>query len=199
MTADALLMVDVQVGFVSGPAAVPGAEPLVVALADVLRRARAAGCPVVQLRNDGAPGCVDEPGGPGWALRFVPAGDEPVLGKGHDDGFRDTGLLELLRTNGVRRPMVAGLMSEMCVSATARTAMDLGFSVVLPHDCHATYDIPAAPGFGPAVPAAVVSRVAEWALGDAIVLVPTAADVRFVPSALFVGDGVGGPDGFGLG
>jgi hypothetical protein len=31
----------------------------------------------------------------------------------------------------------------MCVAATARTALARGFRVVLPHDGHATYDIPA--------------------------------------------------------
>jgi Isochorismatase family len=37
-------------------------------------------------------------------------------------------------------------MSEMCVSATARSALQRGIAVVLAHDAHATYDIPAMPG-----------------------------------------------------
>jgi hypothetical protein len=67
----------------------------------------------------------------------------------------------------------------MCVSATARTALERGFGVVLPHDAHATCDIAAAPGFGQAVPAAIVSRVAEWALGDQAELVASTEDAAF--------------------
>jgi streptothricin hydrolase len=40
-------------------------------------------------------------------------------------------------------------MSEMCVSATARSALQRGIAVVLAHDAHATYDIPAMPGIAP--------------------------------------------------
>jgi streptothricin hydrolase len=51
--------------------------------------------------------------------------------------------------------------------------------VGLPHDAHATYDIPAAPGISEIVPAAHASRVAEWALGDEVDMKPHAADVNF--------------------
>jgi streptothricin hydrolase len=72
-------------------------------------------------------------------------------------------------------------MSEMCVSATARSALNLGYHVVLPHDGHATYDIPAVEGLADTVPHAMASRVAEWALGDQIDIIAHAADVRFEP------------------
>jgi len=67
----------------------------------------------------------------------------------------------------------------MCVSATARSALARGYHVVLPHDAHATYDIPAAEGIAELVPHAMVSRVAEWALGDEIDVIAHAADVLF--------------------
>jgi nicotinamidase-related amidase len=108
-----------------------------------------------------------------------PAGTETVIRKAHDDGFRGTPLAGALLGHQVKRLAVAGVMSEMCVSATARSALEKGFGVVLPHDAHATYDIPAAPGLGAAVPAAIVARVAEWALGDEIELVRSAAHVTF--------------------
>lgn len=175
----ALIIVDVQVGFVTGSGAVPGAEPLVACVAGLLAWARRAGSLVVHLQNDGPPGAIDEPGTPGWALRLTPQPDEPVIRKAHDDGFRDTDLGRVLARRGVGRLAVAGLLSEMCVSATARAALDRGLEVVVPHDAHATYDIPPAPGLGPAVPAAIVARVAEWALGDQVELAPGAGDVAF--------------------
>jgi streptothricin hydrolase len=54
---------------------------------------------------------------------------------------------------------VAGLLSEMCVSATIRTALSIGYEVVLVHDAHGTYDLDD-------ISATVVARVAEHALGD---------------------------------
>lgn len=175
----ALLIVDVQVGFVTGSGAVPGAEPLVACVAGLLAQARRAGSLVVHLQNDGPPGAIDEPGAPGWPLYLTPQPDEPVIRKAYDDGFRDTGLGRVLAGRGVGRLAIAGLLSEMCVSATARAALDRGLEVVVPHDAHATYDIPPTPGLGPAVPAGIVARVAEWALGDRVELVPTGNDVTF--------------------
>lgn len=80
---------------------------------------------------------------------------------------------------GVRALAVCGVMSEMCVLATARRALELDYRVVLPHDAHATYDIPAAPDISDVVPAAMASRVAEWALGDEVEIVARAAHVDF--------------------
>ena len=102
-----------------------------------------------------------------------------MIRKTGDDGFQGTDLGRVLLAHRVSRMAVAGLQSEMCVSATARTALQMGFGVVLPDDAHGTYDIAAAPGSGPAVPAAAVSRVAEWALGDQVELVASADGVTF--------------------
>lgn len=104
---------------------------------------------------------------------------EVVIRKTADDGFSRTPLAGLLAASGVRSLAVCGVMSEMCVSATARTALTLGFRVVIAHDAHATYDIPPAPGLGGLIPAAVVSRVAEWALGDGVEITARAHEVNF--------------------
>ncbi|MEU1126608.1 isochorismatase family protein [Streptomyces sp. NPDC005899] len=179
--AEALVVVDVQTAFVTGSGALPGAARLLDRTADLITRARQAGALVVHVQNDGPAGSGDEPHTPGWALHH-PVRDgvmETVVRKTHDDGFQGTPLHDLLSTAGVRSIAVCGLMSEMCVQATARTALALGYRVALPHDGHATHDIPAEPGVSEAVPAATVSRVAAWALsGDADVTI-AAADVGF--------------------
>jgi len=71
------------------------------------------------------------------------------------------GLLEQRRVTSIA---ICGAMSEMCVSATARTAIARGYRVVLPHDAHGTHDVPAAEWFDEVIPAAIASRAAEWAL-----------------------------------
>lgn len=177
--AQALLVVDVQKGFVQGPGAVPGHTALLAALQNLLDRARAAQAPVIFLQNDGPAGAVDEPNTTGWALYFVPHEGEHVVRKREDDGFIGTPLHSLLTAKGARHIAVCGVLSEMCVAATARSAMQRGYGVILPHDCHATYDVPSGPGGSPLVPAAFAARAAEWALGDEIRVVPSAADVVF--------------------
>jgi streptothricin hydrolase len=176
---DALLIIDVQAGHVGGAHAVPDAEPLVETIAALLAAAREAGALVVHVQNDGDAGQVDAPGTAGWELHFAPVDGETVIRKEHDDAFRETALGELLTAAGVRSLVVCGLMSEMCVSATARTALDRGYRVVLPHDAHATTGVPATPGLGEAIPAAVVSRVAEWALGDQLEVAEHAKTIAF--------------------
>ncbi|OPC78640.1 cysteine hydrolase [Embleya scabrispora] len=177
----ALIIVDVQVAFVTGEGAVPDAARVVDRVGALLTEARARGSLVVHLQNDGPVGADDETGSPGWELmlpvRLGPR--EVVIRKTEDDGFDGTSLAEVLATADVAGVAVCGVMSEMCVGATARAALERGYRVVLPHDAHATYDIPAAPGISEAVPAAMVSRVAEWALGDEVEIVPHAEDVVF--------------------
>ncbi|RLV04419.1 isochorismatase [Streptomyces griseocarneus] len=172
--AQALVLVDAQAAFLSGADAVPDAEQLVGRLATLLERARDAGAVVVHLRNDGEPGAVDEPGAPGWPLFFpvVTSHHEHVVRKTDDDGFDGTELGPLLERHGVRRVVIAGVLSEMCVSATALGALDAGLEVVLPHDGHATYGLDD-------IPASVVSRVAEHALGSDPELVRSVDGVRF--------------------
>lgn len=133
------------------------------------------------MQNDGQPGAGDEPGTPGWELHHPveSSATEAVIRKTRDDGFHGTPLEGLLTDAGVRALAICGVMSEMCVQATARTALELGYRVVMPHDAHATHDIPAAPGISGPVPAAMVSRVAEWSLGSDLEVVAHAADVVF--------------------
>jgi nicotinamidase-related amidase len=135
---------------------------------------------VVHLQNDGLPGTPDEPGTPSWELHFSPAAGEPVVRKSEDDGFSGTPLGTLLESHAVKRLAICGLMSEMCVAATARTALARSYGVVLPHDAHATFDVPAGPGSDP-VPAALASRAAEWSLGDEVEIVASWSDVPFAP------------------
>jgi nicotinamidase-related amidase len=165
----AVIVVDLQAAFVTGSAAVPGGVALAGRVRSLMDRASAAGALVVQLQNDGAPGAADEPGTPGWELA-LPGGT--VVRKTTDDGFDGTGLASLLEARGVRRLALCGVLSEMCVSATARGALARGYEVVLPRDGHATYDLDG-------IPAAAVARVAEHALGDRPTLVPATTAVPF--------------------
>jgi len=66
---------------------------------------------------------------------------EPIIQKHYPNSFRETGLLELLRGWDIQRVVVCGMMSHMCVDATARAAADLGFQLMVAEDACATLDL----------------------------------------------------------
>lgn len=177
-TADALLVVDVQNAFMHGADAVPGHASLKSTVGLLLDRARSAWAPVIFLQNDGPAGALDEPFQAGWKLYFPPQSGEVVVRKARDDGFEGTDLDTILTALGVRDLAICGMLSEMCVAATVRAALQRGYGVLLPHDAHATYHVPAGPG-SQGVPAAMAARAAEWSLGDEVKICASASDVRF--------------------
>jgi streptothricin hydrolase len=164
----ALVLIDAQQGLLEGDDAVPNAAGVLDRLATLLAAARTAETLIVHLQNDGAVGAPDEPGTPGWYIhpKLAPEAGEIVIHKAQDDGFSGTALEHVLAHKGVTRLAVGGLLSEMCVSATVRGAFERELQVVLVHDAHATYDLDD-------IPAAVVARVAEHALGDQLELADT--------------------------
>jgi nicotinamidase-related amidase len=178
--ADVLIVVDVQHAFVTGAGAIPAAADVLVAVDRLVQRARDAGSLIVHVQNDGPHGAVDEPGTPGWALAISPLPTESVIRKRGDDSFAGTGLGTLLRDYGAAAAVICGVQSEMCVAATARRAMECNLVVVLPRDAHGTYPVPADTDGGVAVPAVQVARVAEWSLGDALVVPRSSTEVAFV-------------------
>lgn len=66
---------------------------------------------------------------------------EPIVYKHHPNSFRETNLLELLKEWSIERVVIAGMMTHMCVDATARAAADFGFQVVVAEDACATRDL----------------------------------------------------------
>lgn len=177
--AQALVVVDVQRASFEGNTAVPDAERLLVAITTQVAAARAARALVVYLQNDGSSETGDAPGTDGWELALEPGVGELVLRKAEDDGFSGTQLEAVLRNGGVATCSIAGVLSEMCVAATARRAISLGFGVVMARDSHGTYDIPEQGLGAPGVPAGLARRAAEWALGDEPRFVSSAAEICF--------------------
>lgn len=174
-----LIVVDMQKAFVEGAGASPQMPRVLPAVRQQVAAARAAGVLVVYLQNDGSPGSSDEPGTSGWELALEPMPTETVVRKSEDSGFVGTQLQQLLQHRQITALSVCGVMSEMCVAATARDAMQRGYEVVLAHDSHGTYRVPPyAPG-EPEVCAEHAARAAEWSLGDTVLIPPLGAAVRF--------------------
>ena len=66
---------------------------------------------------------------------------EPIVYKHEPNSFLNTNLLELLKGWGIERVVITGMMTHMCVDATARAASDFGFKVIVAEDACATRDL----------------------------------------------------------
>jgi nicotinamidase-related amidase len=67
--------------------------------------------------------------------------DEPIVYKHYPNSFRETKLLEMLKEWNIERIVITGMMTHMCVDATARAAADFGFRVLIAEDACATRDL----------------------------------------------------------
>jgi nicotinamidase-related amidase len=63
-----------------------------------------------------------------------PLPGEPVIDKPGYSAFASTDLDLLLRTRGIRHLVITGVTTEVCVSSTLRSAVDLGYACTLVSD-----------------------------------------------------------------
>ena len=138
----ALIVIDLQKGIVGMPTAHPAGEIVVrsARLADAFRRH---GLPVVLVNVAGvAPGRTEQarPAGAfpdGWTELVAELNPQPQdhrVTKRTWGAFTDTGLLDLLRREGVTQVVIAGIATSLGVESTARQAHELGFNVTLATD-----------------------------------------------------------------
>lgn len=139
----ALIMVDVQQGLDHprfGKRNNPQAEQRIAAL---LAAWRAAGRPVIHVQHMSTePHSPLRAGLPGNAFKpeALPVDNEPVFQKTVNSAFMGTSLEQHLRDNGISKLVIAGLITDHCVSSTARSAGNLGFAVTVVDDATATFE-----------------------------------------------------------
>ncbi len=142
MTTTALLIIDIQNDYFPGgrmelDRAVEAAENA----GRVLSVFRTKKLPVFHIQHES----VKEnatfflPGTDGQKINDLvrPIEGEPVVVKHFPNSFVQTGLLELFKEQGITDLVITGMMTLMCVDATARAAKDLGFHCTLIHDATA--------------------------------------------------------------
>ena len=141
-TKTALIVVDLQKGIVSLPAAHPmdGVLKHVAALTEAFR---GHGLPVVLVNvAGGAPGRTEQPRGhrefpPGWTDLIPELNRQPqdhVVTKHTPGAFTNTGLEAHLKALGVTQVVIVGVATSNGVEVTARQAYELGFNVTLATD-----------------------------------------------------------------
>jgi nicotinamidase-related amidase len=168
LMARGLLIIDIQRDYFPGGAyPLIGPDAAVAAARRLLDAFRATGDPVVHLQHvwDAPDATFMRPGTDGVEIHrlVAPVDGETVIEKAAPNGFVGTTLEEQLRNGGIDDLVVAGMMSSMCVDATVRAAVDLGFSATVVHDACAAPDLEFN---GQAVPGATVHAAFMAALGD---------------------------------
>lgn len=139
----ALILVDLQKGITEprlGRRNNPHAEDNMAALLDAWRRTQR---PVVHVRHISRDAdSVFWPGQPGAAFqaRFVPLRHEHVLEKNVPDAFAASGLERWLHARQIRQLVIAGVITNNSVEATARSAGNLGFETIVASDAAFTFD-----------------------------------------------------------
>ena len=71
----------------------------------------------------------------------LPSKHENIIVKNFPNSFLKTDLESKLREKGVTKVVIAGMMTHMCIDATVRAAVDLGFETTLIEDACATKEL----------------------------------------------------------
>jgi nicotinamidase-related amidase len=97
-----------------------------------------------------------------------------VIEKGLPNAFAGIDLHGVLGRAARKDIIIAGFMTHMCVSSTARAALDLGYRVTIDAGACATRDLP--DGAGGRVEAGVVHKVALVELSDRFAIIARDAE-----------------------
>ncbi len=178
LTDAAVVLIDCQVEYVSGVLTLPDVAPALKECARVLIKAREAGSPIIHIVHHGRPGGgVFDPQGPSSEIapEVAALGGEQIIIKALPNAFAGTSLTEVLAATGKKEIVIVGFMTHMCVSATARAAVDHGYRCTIVAAATATRDLPGADGVG-VVSAQDIQRVELAALADRFAIIAATAD-----------------------
>ena len=174
-----VIAIDQQNEYLSGALPLVGIEEALGEAAEVLSRARAVGTPIIHIVHQGSTGgAFDLDAERGQIVDAVAALDgETTIKKTLPNCFTTAALGTELEKIGRKKLIVTGFMTHMCVSATVRAALDLGFSTTLVSGATATRDLPSVAG-DQVIKAQIVADATLAALADRFaIIVPTAAQL----------------------
>lgn len=173
-----LLVIDAQVDYEPGGLLeLPDHGAAIDNIAILLRAARMHHAPVLHIAHQGSAGSLFDPATGGRISTAVqPVGDEAVISKTLPNAFAGTNLHDQLQAIDTEHIVLVGFMTHMCVSSTARAALDLGYATTVVSDATATRDLPSPTG-GPAVSASAVHNAELAALADRFSIIVTTAEL----------------------
>lgn len=129
----ALLIVDIQeFYFETGRGPLEGSVEASLVAKKVLEVFREKALPVIHVMHYSG-GKIHE--------NVEPLEGEKVIVKKFVNAFRETDLLAHLHEKGIKKLVIMGMMTHMCLEAATRAAADYGFTCTVIHDACATRDI----------------------------------------------------------
>ncbi len=174
-----VIIIDAQDEYVSGKLPLTGVDDALSQISKLLAAARSAGAPIVHVQQRGRPGGLFDPNGPMFKIvpQAAPLNGETLVEKPLPNAFAKTDLHDKLQAIGKKSLVIAGFMTHMCVSATARSAVDHGYAVTVASDAVATRDLPDPLG-GPDLCAEHIHRTALAELADRFATIARVADIK---------------------
>jgi nicotinamidase-related amidase len=173
LSASTLVMIDCQNTYTRGVMELDGVDAALDQAAELLDRARSAGAPIIHIQHDdGAGSLYDVRAEIGRIVdRVAPRDSEPVVIKTFPNAFTGTDLGDRLAPGSDL--VLAGFMTHMCVSSTARGAFGLGHRPTVVAGATATRALPGVDGTR--ISSAALQAASLAAIADLFgVVVPTA-------------------------
>ncbi|MEE4410546.1 MULTISPECIES: cysteine hydrolase family protein [unclassified Serratia (in: enterobacteria)] len=183
----ALIVVDIQNEYYSGSGfrgkmVIPDGDKVLVNSKKLVAFARQNGMRVYFVRHQGpANGPLFAEGSiyAEFYQALQPAKGDSVITKTTPSAFVGTDLDAQLKKQGIKTLIVAGLMTHMCISSTARDAVPLGYDVLIPEDATATRDLD--DGAGGVVDHRILQRAALAGVADVFAEIKTTAGILALP------------------
>lgn len=178
-----LVLIDYQREYTVGSLPLHGVDRAVAEARRLLDAARARRLPILHVVHHGRPaGGLFDPNGPtvGLIPGLQPLAQEGLVVKSLPNAFAGTDLQAQARATKRRDLIIAGFATHMCVSATTRAALDLGWRCTVVAGATATRDLPnpvRTPLSTDVIPAIQLQESSLAALADrfAVVVPDTAA------------------------
>ncbi len=144
----AVVMIDCQNEYVDGMLPLTGMDEALAEGAKLLAKARAAGAPVIHIVHEGRAGGPFDLEGHGGRIAdaVAPVDGETIIRKPLPNAFAKTELDAAVQATGRKEIIFAGFQSHMCISSSARAALDLGYRSTVVSGAVATRDLPAPDG-----------------------------------------------------
>ena len=179
-----LIVIDAQMEYTDeGALTLDGLQPALDNITALLLTGRKDGAQIVHIAHEGSEGRAFDPAKGGRIIEQVaPVEGETVIGKGLPNSFAHTGLQNHLAEIGRPHLIICGFMTHMCVSSTARAALDLGYETTVVSDATATRSLPATDG-GAAISAEDLHRASLAALADRFSAINTTSQVLAINAA----------------
>jgi len=135
-----LLVIDTQTAIVN--AGLYAFDRFVLSVKKLIDTARKNGIEVIFVRHDDGEGTPLAKGTEGFEIYsgFAPCEGEMIFDKTVNSPFRDSGLLQYLRSKGETTLMITGLQTDYCIDAAVKCGFEHGFRIIVPEYANTTFD-----------------------------------------------------------